>query len=597
MTDSQRIVRMGETVYPYGVGAIADIAGESFISMDTDWWPKESRSIECRRLEESLGAGLRVPPSVPDRPAKEFPGLTFLRFPAWRFCQNCRRMTKFGKRVGGIMKNECSGCGGPLVPMRFVAICDKGSHIQDIPWWWWAHRVSQVEEHTRCQEKSLLEFITVDDAGEGLASLRVICRACGVSRKLNELTGKGALARDGMKCSGKQPWQPEEYEGACQSEMHAIQRGSASTHIADIVSAIDIPNVNSPRNEYITKVREHSAFSGLEAAPDAPGADIRAQIIADDTGATLETVFSIARAGVAPLNEVNASLRGGEWAAFLQGLEGKDEMEASDFVVREEPFEIGSLPYSNLLEKMIFKVGGVQRIREVRAFTGFRRYSFEADLVRVDLGRKGGIPRWYPAAEQFGEGIFIQFSENFISNWETSPELIQRSELLEKRRTESNIGARLQPATPRYLLLHTLAHLLIRELAEDSGYSSASLRERIYAEKDGNDPQAGVLIYTASGDSEGTLGGLVRQAKSPHIGNLLLRCIEGADMCSNDPLCLESHGQGMNALNLAACHGCCLVSETSCENSNALLDRTFLVGDSENRGFFFDVLASARQQL
>lgn len=597
MSETQRIVRMGETVYPYGVGAIADIAGESFISMDTDWWPKEARSIECRRLEESLGAGLKVPPSVPDRPAKETPGLTFLRFPSWRFCQNCRRMTKFGKRVGGIMKNECAGCGGPLVPMRFVAICERGSHIQDIPWWWWAHRASQAEEHNRCQEKSLLEFITVDDSGEGLASLRVICRACGVSRKLNELTGKGALTRDGLKCSGKQPWQPDEFQGTCESEMHAIQRGSASTHIADIVSAIDIPNMQSPNKEYISKVREHTAFIGLESAPEAPGAEIRAQIIADDTGATLETVYSIARAGVAPLNEVNASLRGGEWAAFLQGLAGNDETAVSDFIVREEPFEVGSMDYSRLLSNMIHKIGGVQRIREVRAFTGFRRYSFEAELVRVDLGRKGGIPRWYPASEQFGEGIFIQFSEAQISEWEKTPSLISRSQLLEKRRIDSNIGARLHSVTPRYLLLHTLSHLLIRELAEESGYSSASLRERIYAENDIYDPQAGILIYTASGDAEGTLGGLVRQAKSPNVGNLLLRSIERADICSNDPLCLESHGQGMNALNLAACHGCCLVSETSCENSNALLDRTFLIGNSENRGYFFDVLLGAREEL
>jgi hypothetical protein len=598
MNDANRVIRMGETIYPYGVGAIADIAGESFIALDTDWWPMESaRVIECKTLEEQLGAGLRVAPSVPDRPARETPGLTFLRFPEWRFCQDCRRMSKLMRRSGGVAKNECLSCEGPMVPMRFVAICSSGSHIQDVSWLWWAHRASKKEEHSRCREASLLEFVTVDDAGEGLSGLRVVCRACGVSRQLNELTRTGALGQDGVRCSGRQPWQHQDEEKPCEGELHAIQRGSASVHIADTVSAIDIPNVPSAGAESLRRIRENSSFGALEAAPDAPGAQMRASIIAEDTNTSIELVMSVARLGLAPIPDLRAGIRDGEWAAFIRGLDGTDETVASDFVVREESFVPGNFAFSAEIGNLVTRVGGVHRIREVRAMTGFRRYSFEADPVRVDLGRKGGIPKWYPATEQFGEGIFIQFSESAIGAWEKDPALIQRCKMLDERRENSAVGSRLQKAEPRFVLLHTLAHLLIRRLSADSGYSSASLRERVYADGGGADPQAGILIYTASGDSEGTLGGLVRQARSPHLSRILLRAFEDADGCSNDPLCMESHGQGMNALNLAACHGCCLVSETSCENTNALLDRGSLVGVGTVPGLFSKVLELARREL
>ena len=138
------------------------------------------------------------------------------------------------------------------------------------------------------------------------------------------------------------------------------------------------------------------------------------------------------------------------------------------------------------------------------------------------------------------------------------------------------------------MLLHTIAHLLIRELSFECGYTVASLRERIYCstEEDGY-VMAGILIYTASGDSEGTLGGLVRQGYPDTLPSIFRKAIRKGQLCSNDPVCISSKGQGRDALNLAACHACVLLPETSCEEYN-VLDRGIVVGTFENEeiGFY-----------
>lgn len=171
------------------------------------------------------------------------------------------------------------------------------------------------------------------------------------------------------------------------------------------------------------------------------------------------------------------------------------------------------------------------------------------------------------------------------------------AQTLESRRRSTFLGERFRPVTARFLLLHTLAHMLIRQLAYESGYAAASLRERIYARDAAEgEPQAGILIYTAAGDVEGTLGGLARQGEPPRFARTLLNALQGSVWCSSDPLCRESRGQGFGSLNLAACHACALISETSCTHANALLDRTTVVGTPESsRGYFSEPLEQALQ--
>lgn len=598
MAGTERTIRMFDAISPFGVGAIVDILGESFIATDISWWPEESRILSCKRLERQLGVGmLKSPPSTASTPSKDSPSLRFDRFPAWRFCQNCRRMSNGVKRVAGVVKNECVHCNGPMVPMRFVVVCETGSHVADVPWKLWVHRHARDDSQSQCQAWDLLEFVTSSGGFEGLSSLSVVCRACDSRRHLGELTVKGNLGRDGFKCRGRQPWQPKDGDYACESPLQAVQRGTASLHIAEVITAIDIPE-SVPQSVVVSDVvRAHSLFTALTTDPDGPAAQVLTEMISRDTGVPASTVITVARESVPTTAVARSGLRDGEWAAFDLALAGKLEEKASDFVVDGTPLKPGASEHGKALDNLVSSVGLVQRIREVRALTGFRRYDASANLVSVDLGGTKSTQKWYPAHEQFGEGIFVRFSEQRLNEWESQAGVKSRIVSLEKRRIKSNVGSRFEPVTARMVLLHTLSHLLIRSLAFASGYSSASMRERIYANVDGSEPQAGILIYTAAGDVEGTLGGLVRQGEAPHFARTLLRSIEDADACSNDPVCRESRGQGMDALNLAACHGCSLVAETSCESANLFLDRVLLAGDDHVPGFFDDVLRKARSEL
>ena len=163
-----------------------------------------------------------------------------------------------------------------------------------------------------------------------------------------------------------------------------------------------------------------------------------------------------------------------------------------------------------------------------------------------------------------------------------------------ERRAQSDWARRLDVPSARFIALHTVAHLLIRRLAFASGYTSASLQERIYANEDRADKTAGVLIYTAAGDAQGTLGGLVRLGEPKRLLPLLVAALSDADICSNDPVCIESDRQGSSQLNLSACHGCTLISETSCEVGNRLLDRQLVLGGVEVPGLLEAVLPAMR---
>jgi hypothetical protein len=584
-----------ETIQPFGVGAIADIASESLVSLDVSWWPDESRRLQCHALELQLGVThFRSPPSVPDRPSRDSAGLVYARFPAWRFCQNCRRMSAQVIRVQGVPRNECKQCHGPMVPMRFIALCEDGSHMRDIPWRHWVHRDAVSEEQRQCQDADRLEFTSLEGRGEGLASVAVSCRACGALRTLANLSGKGALSRDGYKCLGRQPWQDESASEVCESPVQAVQRGSTSVHESIIESAIDIPIAEARSAASRSSIRAHGLFSRFAADPTGPTGDVFANVLAEELGLELHEIHAALEDPVDVPLGMRSALRAGEWAAIQLALGSEEVDQGADFVVEPSVsrFEDDA---ARLLGPTISAIGLAHRIREVRAMTHFRRYKADAKALRVDLGQIQHLD-WYPATEQFGEGIFIRLNEDAVRTWEARFETSRRLQRLEDRRIASTIGARFETVTPRRVLLHTLAHLLIRRLAYTSGYSSASLRERIYAQSDGPDPQAGILIYTAAGDSEGTLGGLVRQGKPEHVGKLLLGAVEDADFCSNDPVCRESRGQGMNAFNLAACHGCCLVSETSCESSNAFLDRLAIVGEDFGEGFFHRVLVRGRDR-
>jgi hypothetical protein len=228
----------------------------------------------------------------------------------------------------------------------------------------------------------------------------------------------------------------------------------------------------------------------------------------------------------------------------------------------------------------------LHRLREVLALTGFTRFEavtpdidgeYESDVERAELALE---PKWFPAVENRGEGVFVQLRARAIQQWLGRPAVKERLDRLRQGHDRWQDGLRKKSQRPfpggPYVLLHTLSHLLLQSLAMRCGYPASSIRERIYV-----DPGAGrfgILLYTGSPDADGTLGGLVQQAR--HIDTHLIDALGDAALCSNDPICAQHEpGESMEErwLHGAACHGCALIAETSCEMRNDYLDRALVV--------------------
>lgn len=259
------------------------------------------------------------------------------------------------------------------------------------------------------------------------------------------------------------------------------------------------------------------------------------------------------------------------------------------------------------LPSQVSRVLSVDRLRKVNAVLGFTRID-ELDRVNDLTSRlvpltRTNKPRWTVATQDRGEGVFMQLDEARVAAWESR---VLASALWEAHRAshrrnferrfsetaeKTNPDERLQP--PRYWLLHTLAHTLIREMAMYSGYGAASLSERIYAWPDGGTdrpPAAGMLICTTASDSDGTLGGLVRLSEPDRLAGIMSAALYRAGRCSSDPVCaVRTPRDPEDFLHGAACHCCVMASETSCERANRFLDRRFLLSlPGSDLGFFGD---------
>lgn len=263
-----------------------------------------------------------------------------------------------------------------------------------------------------------------------------------------------------------------------------------------------------------------------------------------------------------------------------------------DFHAENKPISA----YDKSLSNLFSSISLVYKLRETRALYGFSRFLSDdgkSKLERMEQLRLDNSIRWLLAIAVHGEGIFFEFNNTKLNKWEKLPNVKNRIRILlnsyEKSRSKRNLDVEI--ISPRLVLIHTFAHILINQLSNDCGYGSSSIRERIYCD---SEKMNGVLIYTASGDSEGSMGGLVRQGKSGRIENEIILALDNARWCSADPICIQSLGQGPDSCNLAACHNCVLLPETSCERGNRLLDRGLLIGTFNDKtiGFFNELFTS-----
>jgi hypothetical protein len=478
--------------------------------------------------------------------------------------------------------------------MRFVAVCGNG-HLDDVNWVRWAHSGRTNRDQAQCG-KPKLRFLHRSGVGGGLESLEVRCTTCNAGRDLHDLTAPEAMKRIGVTCRGRQPWQLESESAHCDVSPAVLQRGASSVYFPRVESAIDIP----PESNWIrwggptARIMNNDYFKLVLKDPDSQLANqlISMAALKEDVSEDLVRAVLAEQLGAGASSvtaETPGDLRAREWQALTTPAATHDPRD--NFISRRTPFPSPAghqalSAFAGELAKLVSDVVLVERLREIRVLRGFTRHTMDR-MVEPDLGQRTGF---LPAIEVFGEGVFLRFDEQALRQWESLTAVSERARILKTRLAGSfHVKWIQEEPTPRLLLIHTLGHLLMRQMSFDAGYSSSSLRERIFADDAAGSPLAGLLIYTAAGDAEGSLGGLARLGEPERLVAAIARALAAAQWCSLDPVCRESNAQGPDGLSLAACHACVLASETSCVLGNVLLDRALVI--DPDLGFFHNAAA------
>lgn len=608
-------VRRSQVVSTYGCGAIVDFPRLSGIMAGIDYWnvsdgrlPDDAQFQE-RNLQKMLGKDFFVQISTDENAEKKF-SIPVYRFPSYYYCPECHELDLYTRLKKPDNSNSeynrplyCSKCktadGKPvaLIPSRFIAACPNG-HIDDFPYGWWVHRGTD----TGCEKEQL--FLEYRGNTGGLDSIIVRCK-CGALKSMAGCMDKNALIS--CKCKGHMPWLGFNEDGKpwykepqnCNATMRTMQRSANNVYYPVTQSALTIPPWSSKIQKTLQRYDE--ALRAIFEMDDNP------QLFESALKNHYEKRKDVYRCSFEQFRKegflkykdgdtreiTEEVLRADEYSAFCD----EDRNEENDF------FRTRSSEVPEELEDYIESIKVVSRLREVKVLKGFRRIDPIHESDPQTRAEKGIFDRefapisrqpfnWLPAIQMFGEGILIQFKESAIAEWEEKNK--ERYSIMALRNQNSWIGNNMFDANrPRYILLHTVAHLLIRQFTAQCGYESASLREKIYSTFCGSDDKmCGILIYTSATDSDGSLGGLAREGDGYRLANTIFSMLENATWCSNDPICVDSKGQGFKSLNFAACHACGLLPETSCESANCLLDRAAVVGTPENRemGYFSNLL-------
>lgn len=605
-------VRRSQVISTYAIGSIVDLEAGSFMPLGLEDWEQQTRAarktsfvVYEARLQAQLDVQeFRLAPIVEevegewDRvdPAYSIP---VVRFPKWHECPHCHRLgtqdDPFQLDADG-RRLTCIGCGGKQVnPVRFVIACRNG-HIDDFPWDWWAHRSG---ERGSCRAPTL--FLKSRGKSASLGDLYVFCASCKQSTSLVH-----AFSPDGLKgltCHGSRPWLIQG-ESCSDAPIRTLQRGASNIHFPVVASALSIPPVSEP---VFQALDEHwSVFKALpkESLPAV------LQGIAEELGVTVDAMLAAVESrlaienGGASYTELNS--RTEEYLALSAST--ADQQHGGGYAPL---FENTVSDPPDDLAHWFDLIGAVSRLREVRALAGFSRiepFQGGGDRILEALQNKQISPisktpkRWLPAAEIRGEGIFLRIRDSSIREWiDHSPGIVSRAAELDRMARSFAADRGYTPdyrITPRLLLVHAFSHAMIRQLSIDCGYSSSSLRERLYISDgdDGAQPMSGLLIYTGTPDSEGSLGGLVRLADGVLINDAVRRALRAVRWCGSDPVCLETlPAQGGERISGAACHCCMLLPETACEKFNRELDRSAIVGaaDGSFRGFFSSLIESS----
>jgi hypothetical protein len=614
---AKKPIRRSQLISPWGVGQMINFPkDESLMVLGLDMWEEKFRTIseldEFKVTEERLAKRLgvkefRLPPDFRDpgqgvtNPSLKIP---FIRFPRWHYCTRCGHMEKIS--IYDSHKPTCTGVSFAsgrscseiaekkrqrLIPVRFIAICQKG-HIEDFPFMEWVHGGTAPEGQHNLR-------LRAGRSSGALSGIEITC-SCGAHKTMAGAFNEKSLTKIGVNCSGGRPWLGEEADRSntthCGQDLIVVQKGASNVYFSQVRSSIYLPQWEKSVDRRLVEVLEKNWGFLTTGMENGNFQQMRFELVAERNFAEdkkelyTEKLLEAATKRISGVDSSNTDdseekYRKMEYDAILAEAGGENQ---DFFVSKNQANTYDDSETGGAISIGLTSIGLLHKLRETRAFVGFSRWlpddgkTLEAKKEFIKLGRS---ITWLPAMVVRGEGVFFEFSEKRLKEWVTKKEVIARAKFLSDNynRPREAKGQKRREIKPEFILIHTFAHLVINQFSYECGYGSSALRERIYCNLEfPNDTMNGVLIYTASGDSEGSLGGLVRQGKQGNLETIVYNAIENARWCSSDPICIDSHGQGPNSCNLAACHNCSLLPETCCEESNMLLDRAMLIGELDN---------------
>lgn len=617
------VQRLSQVISTFGPGAMIDLPTRSVVIGGLDRWEMQDSKtwhvISEPRLAERLkrelvAAGrlapekpltLRTPPVDNRRPGMPPRGIHVTVFPAWFVCKHIedpvpgqasgsrrRLLTRWANldAAGGKQKFEHPQTRQKeeVTPLRFVGGCPRG-HLQDIDWRWVLHRGEACEKPMWLEERG--------SSGDP-RDTSIVC-ACGRPPLSLQLAfTPGVLGR----CDGRRPWLGD--SEPCNDTLRLLTRTATNTYFPQTATVISLPVGDDDLAQILGDFL--SDLEGIDSEDKvALARQFNTQFRAAVDGYSASDIFAKLRQIRAGLSaNASVSIRLAEFDILSSGLPliGEDRPHAllhaetlSDTLWR------GPSGYD---QSGIASVVAVHRLREVSCLYGFTRFEpaplatdGEVEEIRLSVNSAplSVDADWLPAVEQFGEGLFLKFHGASIATWLSRPEVATRAESLSAAYQAWAAARGLSPshefAGAPYVMLHSLAHALMAEIALECGYPASAIKERIYAMPDSADVtrgRFGILLYTASAGAQGTLGGLI--ALAPRISGIVDQALNRLDICSNDPVCADhdpAETADERALTGAACHGCLFVAETSCERRNQLLDRALLVPTIADHGACF----------
>jgi hypothetical protein len=591
-------IRSSQAINSFGPGAMLDLPESSVIIGGLDGWKYEADQVipvideprlvkKLRRILDIQSLTLRKPPAANEQGFGFRPSVKCYRFPEWFIVKR----TETGKE--GYRKRRLVHLSAlermrftyddrkkeDVVPMRFVRSCTKG-HVDDIDWVAFAHK----------GDKTCARSLWFEEGGTSgdLSEIKISCD-CGSSQSLAAaLNSKsGTLGY----CNGRRPWLGPYSKEKCKELSRLLIRTASNAYFAQTVPVISIPEAQSAV-ENAVRALWSSYFIAVTAKEQIATFRLIPQVAAVISDFTNEEVWkTIQQIGLG--REETRFIKDVEFEALTISKEeiGYDVPEGI-FYARSLPQQAWNAPWMNGIKKVVL----VHRLREVVAQVGFTRFEpaspdiygeLDLEVTRASIALE---TNWLPACENIGEGIFLEFKPSVLLQWSQKSAVKDRGKLLQEgyRIWAKNDAAKMERFPPVvYYLLHSFSHLLLSAIALECGYPASSLRERIYFFATQNGLAGGILIYTGSSDAEGTLGGLVQTGRD--IKRHVRVALEAGKLCANDPVCAyhKPRQHDHQPLMGAACHGCLLISETSCEQRNVYLDRALVVETVDTQGAEF----------